>query len=66
MLAIKRRQQVVKRYFDKSTTSKDFQKINWFCYGTKKKKNHLFTQSLKLSGLAHIKLKNLLVTIHTC
>jgi hypothetical protein len=43
-----------------------FKRINWFFYGTKKKKNHLSTQNLKLFGLAHIILKRLLVTIHTC
>jgi hypothetical protein len=55
---ISKRQQVVKRYFDKSTTLRYFQKDRLVFLWNKAKKNHIFIQSLKFFGLVCTKLRS--------
>jgi hypothetical protein len=66
LINIQKRQEVVKKYFDRGATTKIFAKINLSYCGIRPKKNLHYTQSLMPYGLDLTILKIFVVSIHIC
>jgi hypothetical protein len=65
-MTIRKRQQVVKRHFEKITIARDFQKDQLVMLWNKAKEKPFFHTFFNLYGLDHNKLKMSLVSIIIC